>query len=349
MSAFRSSELRHLVTQCGIVTGLAALASPAAADSVADFFSGKHIALIVASAPGGGFDLYSRTLSVHMPRHIPGRPSIVLQFMPGAGGVKAANHLYTVAPRDGTAFALPYQTVALYQKLDQTLKAGVRYDATKFNWIGRMVSASQALVVWHTAPATTLDGMKATEVIFGATGKSQDTYYFPRMMATLLGYKVKIVLGYQGAAEVMQAMERGEVHGYTTSWTALLATKGNWLSEGKLIPIVNADLDRRKDYPDLPRLSDLTGDPEKKAIIEFFTSAATVGRSFALPPGTPTERVAAMRQAFAATMRDPTFLADAAKRKMELEPMSGEEVQSVIEKAVSTPSTLVPQAAASVD
>jgi tripartite-type tricarboxylate transporter receptor subunit TctC len=207
-----------------------------------------------------------------------------------------------------------------------------------------MVSAGQAMIVWHTAPATTLEQMKKTEVIFGATGKAQDTYYFPRIMATLLGYKVKMVLGYHGAAEAMTAMERGEVHGYTSSWSALLAGKGSWLKEGKLIPVVNASLEKRKDYPDLPLLADLTDDPSKKAIIEFLSSGATVGRSFMLPPGTPHDRVKALRQAFTQTMSDPAFIADAKKRKMELEPMTGEAIQAVIEKAVSTPSPLIARA-----
>ena len=325
-----------------IAASLTALVSvSAAADPVADFYSGKHLTLIVSTGPGGGFDLYARTLSAHMSRHIPGHPSITLQFMPGAGGVTAANHLYTVSTRDGTVFGLPYQTVALYQRL---YSSGVRYDAAKFNWIGRMVSAGQALIVWHTAPATTLEKMKKTEVVFGASGKSQDTYYYPRMMATLLGYKVKIVLGYQSAAEVMNAMERGEVHGYTSNWAALLATKGAWLKEGKLIPIVNASLEKRKDYPDVPLNADLTDDPSKKAIIEFFSSAATVGRSFALPPGTPHDRVEALRQAFGQSMSDPVFLADAKNRKMELEPMTGEAVQAAIEKVIAMPSDLVAKA-----
>jgi tripartite-type tricarboxylate transporter receptor subunit TctC len=332
---------------CAIGVGLTALLSAtAAADPVADFYKGKHLTLIVSTGPGGGFDLYARTLSVHLGRHIPGHPSIVLQFMPGAGGVTAANHVYTVSPRDGTVFALPYQTVALYQRL---YPSGVRYDAAKFNWIGRMVSADQALVIWHTAPATTLAQMKTTEVVIGATGKSQDTYYYPRMMATLLGYKVKIVLGYQGAAEVMNAMERGEVHGYTSSWAALVATKGAWLKEGKLVPIVNASLEKRKDYPDVPLLSDLTNDPSKKAIVEFFLSATAVGRSFALPPGTKRERVEALRRAFTETMSDPAFLADVKKRRMDLEPLSGEEVQAIMEKAVAAPASLVTAAAKAVN
>jgi tripartite-type tricarboxylate transporter receptor subunit TctC len=347
MWRFRTKDLVRIGVSCVAGAGLTALLSAtAAADPVGDFYKGKHLTLIVSTGPGGGFDLYSRTLSAHLGRHIPGHPTIVLQFMPGAGGVTAANHVYTVSPRDGTVFALPYQTVALYQRL---YPSGVRYDAAKFNWIGRMASAGQAMVVWHSAPATTLQQMKKTEVIFAATGKSQDTYYYPRMMATLLGYKVRIVLGYQAAAEAMNALERGEVHGYTSSWAALVSTKGAWMKEGKLIPVVNASLEKRGDYPDVPLMASLTEDPSKKAIIEFFLSAAAVGRSFALPPGTPRDRVAALRRAFTETMSDPAFLADVKKRRMDLEPLSGEQVQAIIEKAVATPASLVTAAAKAVN
>jgi tripartite-type tricarboxylate transporter receptor subunit TctC len=331
----------------GIIVAIlpAFAASGASAEPAAEFYSGKTITVIVGSAAGGGFDLYARTLSVHMPRHAPGHPKMQLQFMPGAGGTKATNYLYTVSPRDGSVFALPSQGVALAQKLT----SGVRYDAAKMNWIGRMVSTSAVLVVWHTAPATKLEQMKNSEIVFGTTGKGRDTYFFPRMMETLLGYKVKVVAGYPGAAHIMNAMERGELHGYTSNWAALLGTRGDWLREGKLIPIASASMEKRKDYPQLPLLAELTTDPHKRAIIEFFSSAAGVGRSFALPPDVPRERVGALRRAFDQTMVDSAFAADAKKRKMELEPLKGEQVQAVVERVIDTPESVIEAAKKAVE
>jgi tripartite-type tricarboxylate transporter receptor subunit TctC len=320
--------------------GVSLWAPGGAADEVGDFYRNKTVTVIVGAGAGGGFDLYSRTLSQHLARHLPGGPGFVLKFMPGAGSIKATNYVYQVAPRDGSVMMLPSQSVALFQRLQE----GVRYDAARMNWIGRMVSATGVLVVWHTAPATTLEDMKTTEVVFGAHGRGQDTYIFPRLMNALLGYKVKPVLGYPGSANVMNALEKGEVHGYVYIWASLKSRQGDWLRERKLIPIANYSLETPGDRPDLPLVADLAKDPEHKAIFEFFSSIATVGRAFAFPPEVPDARVAAMRQAFMATMKDPAFLADAKKRKMDIEPMSGEKIQAVIEKTVATPQALIDKA-----
>jgi tripartite-type tricarboxylate transporter receptor subunit TctC len=315
----------------------------AAADPVADFYDGKTVTIIVCGGVGGGFDLYARTLSQHMSRHIPGHPNIILQFMPGAGGVKGTNYLYGVSPRDGSAMGLPAQTVALFQRIQP---GSVRYDAAKFNWVGRMVSATGVLVVWHKATATTLKEMKTKQVVWGSTGTSNDGYYFPRLMATLLGYKFKVVTGYPGSAPIITAMERGEVDAYVYIWASLKTRSANLLAEKKLIPFANYSTETPHDRPDLPLVSDLTDDPDKKAVLEFFSSIATVGRAFAMPPGVPAERVAAFRRAFDATMKDPAFLADAKKRMMDIEPMTGEKVQAVIAKAVATPQAIIEKAQA---
>ena len=311
-----------------------------AADEVEDFYRGKTVTIIVGAGPGGGFDLYARTLSQHLPRHVAGEPSIILQFMPGAGSIKATNYAYGVSPRDGSAIVLPSQSVALFQRLEE----GVRYDAAKMNWIGRMVSATGVLVVWHTAPATTLEEMKKKEIIFGAHGKGQDTYFFPRLMNKLLGYKFKVVLGYPGSADVMNALERGELHSYVYIWASLKSRQGNWLREGKLIPFANYSLETPNDRPDLPLVTDLATDPGDKEIFRFFSSIATVGRSFAFPPDVPKARVAAIREAFIATMTDAKFLADAKARKMDVEPLAGDKVQAVIEQAVATPQSIIDKA-----
>jgi tripartite-type tricarboxylate transporter receptor subunit TctC len=315
----------------------------AAADPIADFYGGKTVTIIVAGGVGGGFDLYARTLSQHMSRHIPGHPTVILQFMPGAGGVKGTNYLYGVSPRDGSVMGLPAQTVALFQRIQP---GSVRYDAAKFNWVGRMVSATGVLVVWNSAAATTLDQMKTKQVVWGSTGLSNDGYYFPRLMATLLGYNFKIVTGYSGSAPIINAMERRELDAYVYIWASLKTAGASLLAEKKLIPFANYSTETPRDRPDLPLVSNLTDDPDKKAILELFSSIATVGRAFALPPAVPAERVAAMRKAFDETMRDSAFLADAKKRRMDIEPMTGAKVQAVVEKAVATPQAIIDKAQA---
>lgn len=310
------------------------------AESVADFYRDKVLTLIVAAGPGGGYDLYSRVLSRHLSRHIPGKPRMVLQFMPGAAGVKAANYFAVVAPKDGSVMALLSQSVALFQKLE----GGVRYDTAKMNWIGRMVSATGVMVAWHTAPATRLADMKEKQIIFAAHGKSGDTYMFPRLMSKLLGYKFKTVIGYPGSANAMNALEQGEAHAYTYIWASLKSRKGDWLKQGKLIPFANYSLDTPKDRPDLPLIMNLAKNPDDRRIFEFMSSIATVGRSFTLPPEVPKARVTALRRAFDATMKDAKFLAEAKKRNMDIEPATGERIQEVIEKTVATPQALIDKA-----
>ena len=338
----RISRAAAAVALASAVT-LLAPSRPAAADPIADFYHGKTVTIIVAGGVGGGFDLYARTLSQHMSRYIPGQPTVILQFMPGAGGVKGTNYLYGVSPRDGSTMGLPAQTVALFQRIQP---GSVRYDAAKFNWVGRMVSATGVLVVWHGASATSLKDMKTKQIVWGSTGTSNDGYYFPRLMATLLGYKFKIVTGYAGSAQIINAMERGELDAYVYIWASLKTAGASLLADKKLIPFANYSTETPHDRPDLPLVSGLTDDPDKKAILELFSSIATVGRSFALPPAVPAERVAAMRKAFDETMRDSAFLADAKKRRMDIEPMTGEKVQAVIEKAVATPQAIIEKAQA---
>jgi tripartite-type tricarboxylate transporter receptor subunit TctC len=338
----RISRVAAAATLASAVTLLAAPRN-AAADPVADFYGGKTVTIIVCGGVGGGFDLYARTLSQYMSRHIPGQPNFILQFMPGAGGVKGTNYLYGVSPRDGSVMGLPAQTVALFQRIQP---GSVRYDAAKMNWIGRMVSATGVLVVWHKAAATTLEAMKTKQVVWGSTGTSNDGYYFPRLMATLLGYKFKIVTGYPGSAQIINAMERGELDAYVYIWASLKTRSASLLAEKKLIPFANYSTETPHDRPDLPLVSNLTDDPDKKAVLEVFSSIATVGRAFAMPPAVPAERVAAFRRAFDATMKDPAFLADAKKRLMDIEPMTGEKVQQVIAKAVATPQSIIDKAQA---
>lgn len=317
--------------------GLGAFAGPAAADPIADFYAGHNITIVVSTGPGGGYDLYARTLAQHMQRHVPGKPTIITQYMPGAGGIKAANHVYTVAARDGSVIALPSQAAALVQVLDGR---GIRYNAAEFNYIGRMVSTNSVVMVWHDAPAKTLEAMKKTEVVFATDGKGTQSQYNLALMRNLLGEKFKLVQGYNASALILQAMEKGEVHGYAYSWATLRASKRDWLDGGKIVPLAEIGL-KNSTGLSVPLVMDLATDPDHKRALELVASPTAVGRSFVAPPKVPAERVAALRKAFDETMKDPALVADAEKRHMEIDPMTGAEVQQVVERTVSTPKALL--------
>lgn len=323
----------------------AMLSGPAKADSVADFYRGHNLTIIVSTGPGGGYDLYARTLAQYMQRHMPGRPTIVAQYMPGAGGIKAANYLYKVAPRDGSVIALLSQAAALVQVLDGR---GVRYDAAAFSYIGRMVSTNAVVMVWHDAPAKTLAAMKKTEVVFATDGKGTQSQYNLALMRNLLGEKFKLVQGYNASALILQAMERGEVHGYAYSWATLRARKREWLDAHKIIPLAEIGLQHSPGLS-VPLVMDLTRDPDKKRALELVASPTAIGRSFVAPPEVPAERVAALRKAFDETMKDPELLANAAKRHMEIDPKSGAAVQAIIARTVATPKALIQRVRAELD
>lgn len=312
----------------------AAQGAPAAAQDASDgFYKGKTVTLVVAFGAGGGYGLYSRVLSKHMARHIPGNPTIQLQFMSGAAGRKAANYVYTVSPRDGSVMSLLSNAAAH----DQVLEGGVRYDAAKFAYVGRMVSMNSIAAVWHTAPATSLEKAKTTEIIFGAPGKGDQAEMNPELMRALLGYKFKIVNGYPGSNAIYKAMEQGEVHGQFASWSSLKSTRGQWLTEKKVALLAEVGLESTPDLKaqGVPLVIDLAKNPADRAVLEFMASSTTIGRSFSVPPGVPAARVTLLRRAFDATMTDSQLIAEAKKLNMDLEPMRGESIQPIVEKVVA--------------
>lgn len=309
----------------------------AGADTVADFYEDREITLIVSTGPGGGYDLYARTLSEHIVRHIPGEPKIIIQYMPGAGGTKAANYLYNVSPRDGATIALLSQAAPLVQVLDGR---GVRYDAAQFSYIGRMVSTNSVVMVWHTAPAQTVEAMKETEIAFATDGRGSQGQYNMALVRSLLGAKLTLVLGYQGSAKILHAMEMGEVHGYAYSWATLRARKKDWIENNKVTLLAEIGLKSSQGL-DVPLLMELATDPDHKRAFELVAAPTAIGRSFLTTPDVPEERVKALRQAFDSTMSDPRFVAETKKRNMEIDSMPGTEVQEIVAKIVSTPKEFI--------
>ena len=310
---------------------LAVTLSPtlAAADAVADFYRGKQIRVIVRTLPATDYDAYSRLLARFMGKYIPGNPSMVVVNMTGGGGIIAANFMAEVAPRDGTVIGIVSQGLAADQALGQSpqLKANLR----EFNWIANMVFSNQLLVTWHTSATKTLEQARQRVTAIGTTGAGSASVQYPLFYNSVLGTKFKIIFGYRSGAEIDLAMERGEVEGRGTNpYSSYMATHPTWIPDNKIIPLVQAGVEKEPDLPNVPLILDLPVRPEDKSLLQFMARSATVGRPLATTPGVPADRVAALRRAFDATVRDPEFIAAAAKEKLDVRPQSGDKIAEII-------------------
>lgn len=343
-------------TPLGIIAGIALVAGagafaakPAAAETPAEFYSDNVITAILGAGPGGGYDLYARTVMSHLVKHIPGKPKFILQFMPGAGGIKAAAYVYNVAPKDGSRVAKLSNMLPAFQ----LLRGGVKYDVSKLNYIGRAASMQYVTMVWHTTGVKSLDDLaKAkTPVVFGSTGLSQSNYIVPAVMEKLLGLNVKVITGYIGTASVNKALEQGEVTGRAGAWSSWVSRAGHLIKAGKVVAIAQSGLEKATDIKNgygqpTPLLLDLAKNDDDRQILRLLASDAAIGRNFSVPPGVPKDRVKALCRAFDATMKDPEFLAQAKKRKLIVEPKTCEWLTETAQAIVATPKPLVQKARA---
>lgn len=328
-----------ILARLAIVLGaVVAATAPASADPVADFFKGKTIKVTMPVGPGGTFGLHGLLLTEHMSRFVPGNPVFVPDYQPGAGGSKASNFVYNVAAKDGTNIAMPYPAGVLAQ---HTLKSTVKFDMGKFQYIGRMADTTRVLFVWHTAPALTIDALKATPVVLSASGKSSNTYIHPIVMNAVVGTKFKVITGYTGAAAEAAAIERGEVQGGTSSWVNMISARPYWLKENKVRIIAQIGLKPIAALKGVPMLHDLVADPKDRKVVQYMEHTSDIGYAFMAPPGVPADRMAALRRAFAAMMKDPRFMADAEKRQAVLSYASGEELAEIVKDALDTPPELI--------
>jgi tripartite-type tricarboxylate transporter receptor subunit TctC len=316
---------------------IALSASPAsAADPVAEFYKDKSIDLYIGFTEGGGYDLYARLVGRHITKHIPGQPRVVPKQMVGAGSRTAAAYVYNVAPRDGTVLATADQSLAIQQALGEDIKL----DNNKFQWIGNPNADINTLAVWHTAGVKTIDDAKKKEVVVGATGPNTSAQY-PQVLNTMLGTRFKIITGYPGGADVNLAMERGEVMGRgSNAWASWKSTHPQWLRDKKVDILVQIGLKKADDLPDVPLLMDLATNPDDRAALMLLSAGTAIGRPLFSTPDVPKERVEALRRAFDATMKDPAFLADAKKADLDLNPVSGEELQKIVADVVATPAPI---------
>jgi tripartite-type tricarboxylate transporter receptor subunit TctC len=306
--------------------------SPACAD---DFYKGRTISLIIASNASGGYDTYGRLLGRYLPKHLAGNPSVVPQNMPGAGGVRGANYLYAVAPKDGTSIGIFDQAVFLNQLLGVP---GLRGDIRNFNWIGRMASNSAVLIAWYTAAVKKIEDAFTHELIVAAPGSSSRLNW--TALNAITGTKLKLLTGYEGPATSKIAMERGEVEAISQPWGVLKSEDPEWLADHKVNLLLQTGIEKNVGLEDLPRMIDLAKNDDDRRLLEIFASPSQVGRSFAAPPGLPKERVDELRKALMAVVADPDFVAEVARMKLDLDPLPGDQLQAFFSKADYAPALL---------
>jgi tripartite-type tricarboxylate transporter receptor subunit TctC len=314
------------------VTALIALApATASAETVADFYKGKNVDLMVGFSAGGAYDVYARTIARHMGRHIPGNPTIVVKNLEGGGSLRLANALYNAMPKDGTVFA----TIARGAAFDPLFgNKAAQFDATKFGWIGSANDEVSVCAAWHASGITRIEDTFTKELVVGGTGPSADTDQFPRILNAVLGTKMRVVTGYPGGNDVSLAMERNEVQGRCGwSWSSIKTTRQDWYDTKKINILVQLSLQKHPDLPYVPLILDLAKTPEQRQMFTLVFARQALGRPFLAPPGLPPDRLEALRKAFMDTMKDPEFLAEANKAKLEVTPLDGAKAQQVITDA----------------
>jgi tripartite-type tricarboxylate transporter receptor subunit TctC len=317
------------------------------AQTVEEFYQSRPITLLIGSGAGGGYDIYGRIFARHLSRHIPGHPNIIAKNMPAAAGLAAASTLYTTAEKDGSVLAAFTNGAAMDPLFGNP---AARYDARKFNWLGSIGKLQNVCATWHTSPITSIAAAQAREVIVAAAGATSNSAIVPRTLNALIGTRFKVIAGYDSGTGLTLSIERGEAEGICgLSWSTIKVSRPHWIRDRLLNVIVQVGLEKLAELPDVPSALDLVTDPEKRSVLELILIRQEAGRPFAAPPGVPADRLAALRQAFAATLADPEFRADADKAQLEIEPLSGAEIEKYLQTAYSAPPSIVQKAGALVE
>jgi tripartite-type tricarboxylate transporter receptor subunit TctC len=326
----------------GLASALACLLAsvPASAqEDVAAFYRGKQIRLIVGSGAGGGYDLFARAVARHIGEHIPGNPSIIVQNQGAAGGLVMVNQLASLGPKDGTAIAAPVNGIPTAPLLEP---AGARFDATRLNWIGSTNRETYVAFAWHSAPVQSLADLKQRPLIVGATAPGTTLVDFPLIANAILGTKFKVVRGYDSTPQINTAIERGELEGNGgIGWQSVKTQTPQWIADRKITVIAQYGFKRDPELAAAPTMLELARTEADRAALTMMFARTEYGRPYFAPPEVPAARVAALRRAFDATMKDPAFIADAAQLQLELSPMRGEEVQALVGKLAGTPPEVV--------
>lgn len=329
------SDARWWARLAGVALAASVLAASADAQSVADFYGRTPLTLIVGSGAGGGYDLYARLFARHYTKHIPGHPAVVVKNQPGAGGLANMNDMAHTAPHDGSEIAATFNTIALMPLYGDR---DAQFDPRKLNWIGSIGKQQAVCVTWKTSQVKTLDEAKTREVLVSSTGRNSTPAIFPRILNALFGTKFKIISGYS-TSEMRLALEKGEVQGICgLAWQTLQSTSASWIANNDLYVILQMGLVKDKDLPaSVPLALDLLSKPEDKTFFRLAVLPGEFGRPFVAPPGVPADRLAALRQAFDDTMKDPEFSAEAVKAGMIIDPLDGAQIQALLEEAYAAP------------
>jgi tripartite-type tricarboxylate transporter receptor subunit TctC len=329
----------HQVLTCA---GLLLIAPSAGVDAapMGDFYKGKTVTLLIGGSAGGGYDTLGRAIGRYIGRHIPGNPSVVVEDMPGAGGLVAMDYLFHTAERDGSVIALVENGPPLAPLFGV---AQARYDATRFNWLGTPSVETAVTLLWHTVPVNSLADLRTRATTMGASGTNSTQAFYTRLLDATLGTKMKAINGYKGLNDTFLAMERGEIDGSpSVFYSAITSTRPHWLPDHLARAVLQYGPQPVKDLTGVPFVPNLVTAPEDKLLLQAAFAPLALGRPLVMPPGVPAERVAVMRRALADTFADPDFLADAEKIGLVVNaPQTGQQLQSVIDRAYATPPRLV--------
>jgi tripartite-type tricarboxylate transporter receptor subunit TctC len=319
--------IRSAARIAATATAVAIAATQAFAQTPQQFYKGKSIELAIGYPPAGSNDFYARLLARHLGKHIPGNPNIVPQNRPGAGSFLTLAYVYGVAPKDGTVIGIGAPTAPLDEKLGTQ---GVRFKTAELNWIGRIDSLINIVFTWHTSPVKTVEDAFKTEAKLSGTGVGSTVSIYPTVMNRVLGTKFKLIMGYKGSNDAQLAVERGEVEGHSTSWTAVKVAHQDWRPDKKINILVQFSIKKHPELRDVPTVVELARNDEERQVLSAVVNAAEIGTSFFTSPNVSKDRVDALRRAFDATMKDPEFLAEAEKTQLSVGPLPGEELQKLV-------------------
>ena len=325
---------RGMLFAGSLASGLCLASVSARADAVSDFYTGKSITIIVGADTGGGYDAQGRLMSRHIGRFLPGNPAVIVQNLPGAGSLTAANQIYNVSPKDGTTMGLLQRGVF---SAKFTNPQGVRFDLSKFNWVGNLSSETAVVIAWSATPFLKIEDVMQQEMLVGGTGPHIDTETTPRMLNALLGTKFKIISGYKGTTEAVLAMERGEVQGMGDwSWSNVKTRKPDFLRDKKIRVLLQVATEKMPDLQDVPLAMDYVKNPADREVMELFLAQKSAARPVVAPPGIPADRIAAIRAGFDKMIEDAEFLKDAQSAKLEIDPAPAASIEKVIKIFAAT-------------
>jgi tripartite-type tricarboxylate transporter receptor subunit TctC len=312
--------------------------APAAADPVADFYRGKTIIVVSGGEVGGAHGVYAQLIVPHIKKYIPGNPNVVIQYMGGAGGNLAMNYLYNIAPKDGTYIGVPLQDLIVNARI---AVAAVKYDAAAAHYLGGADVTRTTVTVMKASGVHSLDDARHKEVLMGASGKSGQNYIIPTVLNAVLGTKFRVVTGYPGITAINLAMERGEVQGHAVSWPVIAGTKKDWIERGLVTSLVTIAMEREPELPDVPALAELVTADEDRTLIRLLTAPAALGRAWVAFGDIPSDRLAALREAWSKAMADPALRTEAAARGLSIRPVSWQAQQDIAQQILATPNAVV--------